>query len=735
MSFFKRALMAISVCLSLSAQAQSLPAGSIGSVQGNTANVFSNYSFSFTPSQSGSDYVGFAFRQDPAFWTFTNPSVTTGGGSNLFVNGNLATGGPVQVTVNGGTQRINAPANWGVWYQNGTYPAAAGTWSAGQWYDGAVGSFDGIYQGIQVTGGLTYTITFRAMSNNVVDNNAIQLGVYAGPCTSLTLAASLCVPNLASMGIIAQPNQTVNAGNPSAPPVAPSAPTVVSTAAGPSIVTTSSVNGVPTQTSITNTNAVTTTDSHGNQVVTTYYTVTTTTTTPVTTTTVTTPVTITTYSDGSTTSTNGTPVTTTSTTNTVTTSTTQPVVLSVATTADVVTTNTQAGQATVQQTATRGTPTVTVQVTDVRAPQARTLNINQNVTTTVDTPVTTTTVTTTPITTVTTHTPTTTTVDANGNVIGVTTATATSTSNTVNQVNTNVALTDSVAVTSQNSVFSTRIDMMNQLATVNSQINSAFTSDPLSRTRINEQGGLSLRNGKDTDVYIIGTGMQTNTINSYQAATGMIGVGADFIVDKDLLLGWQYGHANSTMTGDNAGGSLVKDMFGIYGVQSLDDWLVKFDLGYASNQYGSYHTLPQLGLSNSSTTNGNDYFGSARLYTPDAGKLDDVLSGLRAFVGQGYEHDYVGGVTESGSALTAMSYDPTNTRTWTSEAGIAYYIKLDKDWSLGSELSMNNHNQKTELVSISYKTTDNSSVLLKAITQQTYSGVNNAVQAWARINF
>ena len=60
---------------------------------------------------------------------------------------------------------IQAPADWGVWYQNGTYPAAAGTWSniggshGGVWYDGAVGTFDGIYQGIALQAGTTYTIT------------------------------------------------------------------------------------------------------------------------------------------------------------------------------------------------------------------------------------------------------------------------------------------------------------------------------------------------------------------------------------------------------------------------------------------------------------------------------------------------------------------------------------------------------------------------------------------------
>lgn len=710
--------------------AQGLPAGSIGSVQGNTANQFSNYSFSFTPGASGSDYVGFAFRQDPAFWTFTNPSVTAAGSStNLLINGNLQSGGPVQVQTNGGTQTINAPANWGVWYQNGTYPAAAGSWSPGQWYDGAVGSFDGIYQGINVTGGIRYTITFRAMSNNAVDNNAIQLGVYAGPCTSLTLAASQCAPNLSSMGVIASPYQTTNAGNPSAPPVTtpPSTPTVVSTAAGPSIVTTSTVNGTPTSTTITNTNLVNTTDSNGNPVVTTYYTVTTNTTTPVTTTTVTTPVTITTYSDGTTTSTNGTPVTTTTTTNTVATSTTQPQVQSISTTADVVTTNTQASQATVQQTVAHGTPNVTIQVTDIRAPQDRVLNINQNVRTTVDTPVTTTTVTTTPITTTTTHTPTTTTVDSNGNVISVTTSTATSTSNTVNQVDTNVALTDSVGVTSQDQTFSTRTDMYEQLRTINGQINSAMNSDPLSRSKV-EDGRISLRNGQQSDFYLTGIGMNSNTTNTYNQNTWIAGFGGEKLIDSTLIVGAQYNHSSTTMTGDQAGGTLTKDMAGLYAVKSINDWLLKGDIGVAVNSYTSYHTLNALGAGNSSSVGGNDVWAALRVYTPD-------LSGFRPFVGIRVENNSMGSAVESGTALTAMTYDKTNTTITPAEAGIAYYKHLTSKWSLGGEVSQDTTNTKNIMASVSYKTTNNSSVLLKVGSQFQGPSVTNAAQLYLRVAF
>jgi hypothetical protein len=347
------------LCVS-TAHAQSLPAGSIGSVTNPATNVNNLYTFNFTPTTTGSDYVGFAFRQDPAYWSFTNPVLEVQGTTtNLLTNANLSAGGPVQVTTNSGTQTIQAPANWGVWYQNGTYPAAAGTWQSGQWYDGAVGSYDGIYQGVALTAGTHYVITFDALSTYQASSNAqAMIGVYAGACQSVSLAASACTPNTTSFTPLAVPAQTVNAGNPSAPPVAnpASAPTVVSTAPGTPIVTTASSLGtsvtttsvaygtstvVPVTTNGTTTFSSSYVDQAVNQgndltvtrtttvVARTPFTTVTTTTVPVYTTTVvtvphittttTTPTTVTTYSDGTTSTANGTPVVT-STTNNVATS-------------------------------------------------------------------------------------------------------------------------------------------------------------------------------------------------------------------------------------------------------------------------------------------------------------------------------------------------------------------------------------------------------------------------------
>jgi hypothetical protein len=279
------------------ASAQNLPAGYIGRVLNNTPGQWQTYSVNFTAGTAGANYFMLAFRQDPAYWRVDNISVkAVGSTSELLTNGNMTTGGSVTVQTNNGTQYINAPTAWGVGYQNGTYPGAAGTWTGGLWYDGAVGSFDSIYQAINLTAGVTYTLSFQVNGDGTSNNNDIQLGVYAGTCGNVAMSPTECtLPNSSGFTQIATPGQTYTAGCTNNCPTNPDAgPTVTGTSTSDSTSTSSSVGSTTT-----------TSNTYG------IYTVTGTS-TPTTTTTTTTPVTTTTWSDGTTTTTNGTSTTTTS---------------------------------------------------------------------------------------------------------------------------------------------------------------------------------------------------------------------------------------------------------------------------------------------------------------------------------------------------------------------------------------------------------------------------------------
>jgi autotransporter-associated beta strand protein len=224
------AALTLSFANSVSAQVYgTLPAGALIDINNgtapnsasNTANVFQDYSVTFTATASGNDYILFAFREDPEYWTFGNTSLTASGNStNLLSNPNFAAGGTLSSDLYG----VTAPAGWGIVYQNGYSSNGTGDWqspdsggasstsglgvntaTSGSWSDGVVGSFDGIYQGVDLTAGDTYTLSFTAMANEAADvatstdeNTGVELGAFVGACSVTTGSASACAPSASS---------------------------------------------------------------------------------------------------------------------------------------------------------------------------------------------------------------------------------------------------------------------------------------------------------------------------------------------------------------------------------------------------------------------------------------------------------------------------------------------------------------------------------------------------------
>ena len=397
------------------------------------------------------------------------------------------------------------------------------------------------------------------------------------------------------------------------------------------------------------------------------------------------------------------------------------------TTTNSVTTTSVNGTSSVATAVAYGATATAVDLANSRGAQtAQKLTVTQTTTVTNQTPVAITTTTTTPVTTTTTTTPVTVTVysdgtstTTNGTAVVSTATTNTVTSNTINGIE--------IDQTQNNKDYATRVDMYNELKSANSMVNLAMNSDPLSRSSVDD-GRISLRNGTDTDFYITGIGSRSNTSNTYSSKTGIVGFGYEKLIDPTLLVGIQYNHSNTTMSGDQAGGSFNKDMVGLYAVKTIDDWIVKGDVGVAVNQYNAYHTLNALGLGNSSTVNGQDQWVAVRGYAPNT-------DGFRPFVGARIEHNKINGVSEAGSSISAMTYDPTATKTYSGEAALAYYKHFDNKWSLGAEAGQTTQNVKTIMGTASYKTTDNTSVLLKVGTQMKDSVVNNSAQAYLRVAF
>lgn len=310
----KKFLLFLMVALvSVLSLAQDLPPNPIGIVNYTTPGTYVNYNYSFTAPTTGVDYFGIAIRQDPGYWGIGNFSVTAGSSStNLLLNPNLRYGGTTNTQYG-----LQAPANWGIWYQSaagappaagmyyapgqgwmGTYTGGLGvnTSTAGTWIDGAVGTFDGIYQGINVRAGTTYNFSFSLNGTQSSSNPSIEIGAYAGACASGSNIFT-CTP-AASSGFTAAatPAQTQGTGGAPIPPPPPGGGSSAPTATG-----TSTTNDVSSSSSVGPTTTTTNSYTFNNQ---TY--IVTGTSTPTTVTTTTTPRTTTTWSDGTTTSSTGT---------------------------------------------------------------------------------------------------------------------------------------------------------------------------------------------------------------------------------------------------------------------------------------------------------------------------------------------------------------------------------------------------------------------------------------------
>lgn len=134
------------------------PVGAILDLNGAPmSSSFQTYTVNFTAALANTD-ITFAFRNDPSFTFFENPSVvdlTTSSG-NLFTNGDFSGG---TYNSNGNTQ---TPVGWE--YAN-IYGATYGgvlinCGAANCWYDGAVQAYDAIDQTIATHPGDLYQISF-----------------------------------------------------------------------------------------------------------------------------------------------------------------------------------------------------------------------------------------------------------------------------------------------------------------------------------------------------------------------------------------------------------------------------------------------------------------------------------------------------------------------------------------------------------------------------------------------
>lgn len=446
-----------------------------------------------------------------------------------------------------------------------------------------------------------------------------------------------------------------NAG--SSAPNNSTSPTVVSTAPGTPIVSSSSVNGTPVTTSITNTNAVNSIDADGNPVVTTYFTVTTTVSTPTTVTTTTTPVTITTYSDGSTASTNGTPVISTSTTAAETSNTTSPVLQSQATTTPVVSgTNTVPGVSTITESVISW-PSIDTTTVDYSASKSGSeITVSQLTTVVTDQPYTTTTITDTPITTTTTVVPTTITVDANGNVINTSTDTPIDTDSTITQTVTTT--TESNVYTPVYYVDVAEVNVGGMQDGIDWVTEHPFMVDPFT-TADGAWAGPSMYWGSTSNGNMSGN----NYAFGYQRTVDDITAGIAGSIGSMESNG--YGNAESQTTSYNATA---------YVLNKGDVAWVKASFGIGYNEHSNNMSISSFQLFAQDTATQSIGYADVAVYAPQD------MQGWRPFAGATVVMSNITNVSSSGIVL--MSSPATQGTTTTVAPYVGAQYNIDKDTSI-----------------------------------------------------
>jgi hypothetical protein len=386
-----------------------------------------------------------------------------------------------------------------------------------------------------------------------------------------------------------------------------------------------------------------------------------------------------------------------------------PTVVSTAAGTPVVSTSTSNGTTTSTTVDTVGTPTSVATVTDSRGSQSdKQLTITRNTTVVTTTPVTRVVTDTTPVTTTTVTTPTTVTTYSDGSTT-TTNGTPVTTTSTTNQVVTTTSNFNTVTSTSVNQDYTTRIDQYNVLAQTNSFANLLNSNDLLNRHKIVD-GNLVFRgtvdNGRSVSFYTLGERTAEYSYDGYNIASNRYGFGLDKLIKDNWVVGLNLSRLESNMSGNDASGNLYKDVITLNSTNIIKNWILSSQLGYSHNTMDSAHSLSALGYSNSSRTNGDDLWFTARLYTPD-------FRGLRPFVGGRIENNRRDSVAESGSALTAMSYDTVNTTTNTTHYGVRFDRQINS-FNFYVEASQNSNNILVSRVGVGKQLTDKVSVVLGA---------------------
>lgn len=156
-----------------------------------SSGSYTQFSTSFV-ADNPNEYVSFAFREVPAYFSFDDASVTAaGGGANLLADPGLESDTPSNVG-------SNFPVGWFRWIQpvdtsaigvvvgagnNGSCASSGPNSGSYFWCDGSVQGYDALYQELTgLTVGQTYNVSWYLTDNSGegITNPTIDMLAYAG---------------------------------------------------------------------------------------------------------------------------------------------------------------------------------------------------------------------------------------------------------------------------------------------------------------------------------------------------------------------------------------------------------------------------------------------------------------------------------------------------------------------------------------------------------------------------
>jgi len=552
----------------------------------------------------GAGSVTFWYGSWHAGTSFTEGSMTLQG-----VNGNTFAPTTVNWTLLQNTQPTGLIPGTNYFQSNGTSLIPYGDPSA---VYGSTQSYT--WQGVTFNslGAGDYQFTYNPIAQPTMDWDPATQNIRTG---TVTLSAGLLSGDADGDGI----NDAT--GAPVTPP-APSTPTVVSSAAGSNIVTTSTSNGTRTVTNNPHRHVMGV-DANGNQTET-HYTDTEVITIPtVTTTTTTTPTTVDTYSDGSTVTTNGTSTTTSSTSD----AGSGTSVVTQATVADWVKTRTYDVQRTAYAPS-GAAPTVTqthrFNATENDAKQ----KVNHHTTTGVTTP-TVRTVTTTPVYTK---------VYTNGAPTVVTTDPSVITYETSTSYAEYYASRD----------YFGRIDQLETLDNMSGAINGLLNHEP-SQTK------------EKFRVFENNRFVQSYNADGYSADSKIFGGGFELDLSKGWTVGYQYNNVNINLRGVDSTAKQNKNVHGIFNTFHGNTLTLNTNAAIANSKYNYSRTVEGV-FDNQGETNGSEWWVSNRLYL-------HLTKWLKPFVGHTVQSVSRNAYTETGDVRSARSVSEFSQTMHVGEAG------------------------------------------------------------------